>query len=64
MDGEDGDRIREIEMSLFHDKYKDHESWKGTDEDNSVADINVAKAVRLSLATFMKNRKRNKTDGE
>ena len=51
-------------MSLFHDKYKDHESWKGTDEDNSVADIKVAEAVRSSLATFMKNRKRNKTDGK
>ena len=53
-EGEDAETLRSIEMDVFHTKFKNHDSWEGTMEDNRNADKNVAKAVRSSLINYEK----------
>ena len=55
LDGEEGDSIRAVEMDVFHSKYKDHDSWTGSAEENRAADSKVANLIRSSL----KNRDKN-----
>ena len=43
-----GQRLVEIESSMFHDKFKP-DGWSGTDEENLQADSDIASAIRSSL---------------
>ena len=47
-DGYEGDKLRSIESSIFHDKFKEN-SWEGTKQQNKEADLKIAGAVRYSL---------------
>ena len=44
---------------MFHEKFKDHNKWEGTADENLKADEDIAKAVKSSLALYQRKTKGN-----
>lgn len=60
--GEDGDKLRAIEMDIFYDVVKQevqqiHGSWKGSREENQMADMLIASLVKNSFKNYELNKK-------
>ena len=56
LQGPDGERMRAVEMDLFHNKYKP-DGWNGSKVENRLADKKIAAAIRSSMAQYEKNPK-------
>ena len=56
LQGPDGERLRAIEMDLFHSKFK-VVGWTGSREQNRAVDKKIAAAIRSSLQQYEKNTK-------
>ena len=59
--GEDGDKLRKIEESLFFSQVKadvveELGPWTGSVEQNSLADMKISKKIRTSFHSYEKNR--------
>ena len=51
--------MRAVEMEMFHEKFKfkDSDTWSGSNGENRAADKKIAGAIRSSLMQYEKNPK-------